>query len=153
MPVEYIRQRLYSHSNLMSDSHTPQETKAAAATRKRHLAAMDPEQLEEALKCAEERSSQNRRRINEIDQELVRLEEDGAAAAAISDNDPLTYNYSCLVGCPIDQVNRSPSPTEDANAEVERSPSTSENNYFMQRDYASPDLMQRNYAPPNSVSY
>jgi hypothetical protein len=118
----------------MSDSQTHEEANAADATRKRQIAAMDLEQAEAALKCAEERSSQNTRRMNEIDQELALLKEQGAAATAISDNDPLTHNYSCLHGCPIDQVNRSPSPTEDANAEVERSPSPSENTIFMQRN-------------------
>jgi hypothetical protein len=124
MPVEYIRQRLYSHSNLMSDSQTHEEANAADATMKRQIAAMDPEQAEAALKCAEERSSQNTRRMNEIDQEIALLMQQGAAAAAISDK-----------------------------AKVGRSPSPSENNRFMQRDYASPDFMRCKYPPPNSVSY
>lgn len=141
MPVEYIRRRLSSHSNLMSDSPTPEETKAAAA-RKQQLAAMGPQQPQEALRCALEASLQCTRRIDFFDAQLARLEKGEAAAAAISDNDPLTHGYSCLHGCAIDAVERPPSPTGDANAEVERSPSPSENTDFMQRDYASPNSVE-----------
>jgi hypothetical protein len=109
----------------MSDSQTHEEANAADATWKQQLAAMDPEQLDEALKCREEAHLQNKRAMKVIDAKIARLEEQKAAAAAAAIS---------------------------KKAKVERSPSPSENNRFMQRDYASPDFMRCKYAPPNSNS-